>query len=66
VAPDFAHNPCKGHREEEIGETQKGEEDGLVPCTFPAPCTRNYLQGPHIPFLGGESAGLHESGSCTN
>ena len=54
---DFTYKPCKGYREVVIGETQKGEEDGLAPCTFPAPLNRNYLQVPHIPFVGGASSG---------
>jgi hypothetical protein len=57
VAPDFAHKPCKDYRETVIGETQKGEEDGLEPCNFSAPCIRKYLQGPHTPFLVGTSVG---------
>jgi hypothetical protein len=40
-----------------IGETQKGEEDGLVPCAFPALCICAYLLGRHTPFLVGASAG---------
>jgi hypothetical protein len=35
-APDFSHKTCKDYREEVIGETQKGEEDGLEQCTFPS------------------------------
>ena len=39
MVPDFAHYPYKDHRETVIGETQKGEEADLAPCTFPAPGT---------------------------
>ena len=35
---------------------QKEEEDGLAPCTFPAPCTHNFSQESHIPFLNGAIA----------
>ncbi len=38
-----------------MGETQKGEEDGLAPCTFPALCIRTCLLGRRIPFLVGAS-----------
>ncbi len=57
VTPDFTRKSCKDYRQEVIGETHKGEEDGLVPCTFSALCIRTYLLGRHVPFLVGASVG---------
>ncbi len=57
MAPDFTHYPCKDHRETVIEESQKGEETGLAPCTFPIPDIHGDLHGPHIPFLNGVNTG---------
>ena len=50
VTPDFTYEHCEGSQEEAIGETQKEVEDGLAPCTFPAPCTRACSKDPVLRF----------------
>jgi hypothetical protein len=61
ATPDFAYKPCEGFQEEAIEESQKEEEAGLPPCTFPAPSSCVCSRGPRIPILTGTDAGQPKS-----